>query len=100
MAFPKGKRQREPGLRPLCAEVFVGGDYSDEERLFVAAVAAWQKRTGRKFPAATDYLTVLKGMGYVLRAELDAVILQCAGRLADASEVLGRLAEKKEKRRL
>lgn len=39
-------------------------DYSDEEREFLMAVQAWQKRTGRRFPTATDYLHVAKSLGY------------------------------------
>ena len=80
-------------------ECAAGADYTSEDTAFILAVAAWQKRHKVRFPAATDYLTVAKSEGYARRAELDAVILQCANRLADCAELLGRLSEKKEKRK-
>ena len=80
-------------------ECAAGADYTAEDTAFIFAMAAWQKRHKVRYPAATDHLTVLKAMGYVPRGELDAVILQCANRLADCSEILERLATKKERRR-
>ena len=79
-------------------ECAAGADYTAEDTAFIFAMAAWQKRHKVRYPAATDFLTVLKSLDYVPRAELDAVILQCANRLADCAELLGRLAEKKERR--
>ena len=80
-------------------ECVAGADYTDEETAFILAVAAWRKKHRVRFPAATDYHAVARELGYVHRSELDAVILQCADRLADCAEILGRLAEKKERRR-
>ena len=86
---------RKPTTSAKAGEVLVGADYAADEVAFLQAVAAWQKRHGVRFPAATDYLSVAKSLGYVKREELDAVILQCANRLADCAEILEKLAMKK-----
>lgn len=39
-------------------------DYSDEERSFLMAVEAWKKRTGNRFPALSELLAILRGLGY------------------------------------
>lgn len=41
-----------------------GDDYTDAELEFLRAVAAWQARTGIRFPAATHYLKILVDLGY------------------------------------
>lgn len=38
--------------------------YDDDESEFLAAIRAYQERTGRKFPAWSEVLAVLKGLGY------------------------------------
>ena len=38
--------------------------YTDEDRRFLTAVQDYQGRTGRKFLMATEYLAILKGLGY------------------------------------
>lgn len=38
--------------------------YDDDELEFLAAIRAYQERTGRKFPAWSEVLAVLKGLGY------------------------------------
>jgi hypothetical protein len=59
---PKGK-----GRRPGATRGDVGQSmqpYSDEEAAFLAAVEAWKRRTGRKFPAHSEYLAILLSLGY------------------------------------
>lgn len=39
-------------------------DYSDDDREFLAAIEAYQRRTGTKFPPWSDVLKVLLSLGY------------------------------------
>ena len=48
-------------------ECVAGADYTTEDTAFIFAMAAWQKRHKVRYPAATDFLTVLKSLGYVLQ---------------------------------
>jgi hypothetical protein len=54
--------------RPLHRGYPAGSErlYDDEESRFLRAVQAWQTRTGRKFPCHTDYLTIVKSLGFRL----------------------------------
>jgi hypothetical protein len=38
--------------------------YTDEESRYLAAVAAWLARTGRRFPTACEYLAIARSLGY------------------------------------
>ena len=38
--------------------------YEEDEEEFLRAMAAYQARTGRRFPTWTEALSVLKGLGY------------------------------------
>jgi hypothetical protein len=38
--------------------------YDADECEFLAAVERYKARTGRRFPTATDYLTIAKSLGY------------------------------------
>lgn len=39
-------------------------DYTPDEVEFMLAVEGWKKRTGRRFPANSDYLAIMKSLGY------------------------------------
>jgi hypothetical protein len=45
-------------------EVFPGSDYTAEECAFLRAVDRYRVRHGYRFLAASDYLKVLKSLGY------------------------------------
>jgi hypothetical protein len=45
-------------------EVFPGSDYTAEECAFLRAVDHYRIRHGYRFLAASDYLKVLKALGY------------------------------------
>ncbi len=47
-------------VNTITADVF----YDAEEAAWLAAVAAYQARTGRKFPTFTELLILLKSLGY------------------------------------
>lgn len=39
-------------------------DYSDAEREFQMAVDRWKQKTGNRFPALSELLAILRGLGY------------------------------------
>ncbi len=45
-------------------QVNVGAAYSDEEREFLLAIEAYQRKTCRRFLAWHEVLRVLKSLGY------------------------------------
>jgi hypothetical protein len=45
-------------------ENYPGGDFSDAEWEFVAAMAAYQKRWGRRYPSWREAFHVLVSLGY------------------------------------
>lgn len=45
--------------------------YEEDEEEFLRAMAAYQARTGRRFPTWTEALSVLKGLGYARPAPPD-----------------------------
>jgi hypothetical protein len=45
-------------------ENFPGSDYSSPEWEFIAAMARFQKQTGKRFPSWRDVLGVVHGLGY------------------------------------
>lgn len=53
-----------PRGAPIGGTVFPGADYSDEETAFLSAMIRWRQKTGNVFPRATDFLHVLKWLGY------------------------------------
>ncbi len=38
--------------------------YTDDEAEFFKAVEAWKKKTGNRFPALSELLTILRSLGY------------------------------------
>lgn len=67
--FEKAPRPEGHGRGPsrrranVCA-LDIGADYTDEEREFLHAMDDYITRTGRRFPAWTEALGVLKSLGY------------------------------------
>lgn len=51
---------RPPGKQ----EVNAGSQYSDEEKEFLQAIQAYQKKHRRRFPAFTEILAIAKSLGY------------------------------------
>jgi hypothetical protein len=47
-----------------CAETYPGSDITPEEWEFVAAVAAYQKRWGRRYPSWREVFGVFVALGY------------------------------------
>ncbi len=49
----------------------VGSDYDDEEKEFLRTVDAFRTKKGKKFLLATDYLKVLKSLGWERKGDDD-----------------------------
>lgn len=62
----------DPGLHPATADI----DYSRDEMEFILAMHEYQHATGRKFPAYTEVLRVLKSLGYARAAGSGSVSAQ------------------------
>lgn len=58
---------RDSGLHPTTSE----RQYEPDELEFLAAVQAYQNRTGRKFPTYCELLGILKDLGYAKLARPD-----------------------------
>lgn len=53
-------------------QVNAGSDYTAEEQEFIAAMARFQREHRRRYPSITEYLAVLKSLGYVKQPRNDA----------------------------
>lgn len=62
VASAAAKARKAPGdpLGAATAERY----YDDDEAEFLAAMKAFQERTGRRFPTVCEHLAVLKSLGY------------------------------------
>jgi len=67
---PPRPRPRPPepkGRLPKGARGDVGAStvpYTDPEREVLAAVDAWKRRTGKRFPAVTEVFAIVLALGY------------------------------------
>lgn len=57
------KRKGKPKEKTVASD-FPGSEYTDEDRRFLIACERYRQQSGKKFLAATDYLKILKGLGY------------------------------------
>jgi hypothetical protein len=65
VAWKNRNRQGEDGhISGLGQCVNVGSDYTAEQLEYMRAVEAWKKTNRRRYPATTDYLAILLGLGY------------------------------------
>jgi hypothetical protein len=55
---------REPSAQHRGHPAVSDREYTDEEREVLRAMDAHKLRTGRRFPLVTDYLEVLRALGY------------------------------------
>jgi hypothetical protein len=58
--------------RPVAGtdEIYVGADYSDDEREFLVAIERYRREKRRPFPTCREVLRVLLSLGYRRVAEL------------------------------
>lgn len=73
-------------------EAFLGGEYTAAEWEYIRAVDAWQKKHRVRYPAATDYLSILVGLGYS-KGRCAVTVSECEQFDRTAEEYVGGLTE-------
>ncbi len=58
---PRRKQQRRRQIDPTTCE----RDYNDEEILFMQALDAYKRSSGRMCPTCSEILEVIRGLGYI-----------------------------------
>lgn len=80
---PRRKKQRRRQIDPTTCE----REYKDEEILFMHALDAYKRSSGRMFPTCSEILEVIRGLGYFRLTEEEQTLLAAAGvSLAAATE--------------
>ncbi len=69
---PRRKKQRRRQIDPTTCE----REYSDEEVLFMHALDAYKRSSGRMFPTCSEILEVIRGLGYVKLTEEEQTLLE------------------------
>jgi hypothetical protein len=64
------KVQRRRQIDPTTCE----RDYNDEEILFMQALDAYKRASGRMFPTCSEILEVIRSLGYVRVPQADAAL--------------------------
>ncbi|QDV27208.1 hypothetical protein [Aureliella helgolandensis] len=62
---PRRKQQRRRQIDPTTCE----RDYNGDEILFMQALDAYKRSSGRMFPTCSEILEVVRGLGYVKLSE-------------------------------
>lgn len=79
-AAPRRKKQRRRQIDPTTCE----REYSDEEVLFMHALDAYKRSSGRMFPTCSEILEVIRGLGYVKLTEEEQTLLEVNSIRAEA----------------
>lgn len=79
-AAPRRKKQRRRQIDPTTCE----REYSDEEVLFMHALDAYKRSSGRMFPTCSEILEVIRGLGYTKLTEEEQALLEVNGIRAEA----------------
>lgn len=69
---PRRKKQRRRQIDPTTCE----RDYNGEEILFMQALDAYKRSSGRMFPTCSEILEVVRGLGYVKLSEEEMVLIE------------------------
>ena len=81
------KQQRRRQIDPTTCE----RDYNGDEILFMQALDAYKRSSGRMFPTCSEILEVIRDLGYIKLNEDEKQILgsiqEVEGELADATEI-------------
>ena len=80
-AAPRRKKQRRRQIDPTTCE----REYSDEEVLFMHALDAYKRSSGRMFPTCSEILEVIRGLGYTKLTDEEQALLEVNGIRAEAS---------------
>ncbi len=93
-ANPRRKKQRRRQIDPTTCE----RDYNGEEIVFMQALDAYKRSSGRMFPTCSEILEVIRALGYVKlteeeKAHLDTMIRNPAAAIETAGELDTELAD-------
>ncbi len=71
-ATPRRKKQRRRQIDPTTCE----REYSDDEVLFMHALDAYKRSSGRMFPTCSEILEVVRGLGYAKLTDEEKTLLE------------------------
>ena len=71
-ATPRRKKQRRRQIDPTTCE----REYSDDEVLFMHALDAYKRSSGRMFPTCSEILEVIRGLGYAKLTDEEKTLLE------------------------
>lgn len=74
-APPRRKKQRRRQIDPTTCE----REYTDDEVLFMHAMDAYKRSSGRMFPTCSEILEVIRGMGYTKLTQEEKTLLEVHG---------------------
>jgi hypothetical protein len=74
-APPRRKKQRRRQIDPTTCE----REYSDDEVLFMHAMDAYKRSSGRMFPTCSEILEVVRGLGYTKLTQEERTLLEIHG---------------------
>lgn len=79
-APPRRKKQRRRQIDPTTCE----REYSDDEVLFMHAMDAYKRSSGRMFPTCSEILEVVASLGYTKLTQEERTLLEIHGLSAQA----------------
>ena len=74
-AAPRRKKQRRRQIDPTTCE----REYSDDEVVFMHAMDAYKRSSGRMFPTCSEILEVVRGLGYTKLTAEERTLLDIHG---------------------
>lgn len=80
-APPRRKKQRRRQIDPTTCE----REYSDDEVLFMHAMDAYKRSSGRMFPTCSEILEVVRSLGYTKLTQEERTLLDIHGINAEAT---------------
>ena len=80
-APPRRKKQRRRQIDPTTCE----REYSDDEVLFMHAMDAYKRSSGRMFPTCSEILEVVRGLGYTKLSPEERTLLEIHGISAETT---------------
>ena len=80
-AAPRRKKHRRRQIDPTTCE----REYSDDEVLFMHAMDAYKRSSGRMFPTCSEILEVVRSLGYVKLTPEEQTLLDVHGMSVAAS---------------
>jgi hypothetical protein len=86
----QGERRAKVARRRQIDPTTCERDYSDEEIVFMQALDAYKRASGRMFPTCSEILEVIRGLGYVrVTATQSAAAAEATSTPAEATPAAG-----------